>query len=259
MEEYVLICEDTIEGILTGVYEAYQLKKETGIESHNMIHLAVKEPDMMRLFTHYDNIKTDNDKACKVMNTIKRQLGDDTYYQLCLAMMSDFEEKADAVYHTIVLGLKMHDRCVMDRLYDYYVNKAFSYSRAAGNELHHFKEFLRFAELENGILYARINAKHNILSFLMPHFADRLPADNFVIYDGVSKTFGLHPIYKQWYLVSGMDIDEDSLVYSSMEKEYQELFKGFCSSIAIESRVNPKLQMNMLPLRFRPDMTEFKS
>ena len=259
MEEYVLICEDTIEGILTGVYEAYQFKKDTGIESHNAIHLAVKEPDMMRLFTHYDNIKTDNNKAGKVMNTIKRQLGDDTYYQLCLAMLSDFEEKADAVYHTIVLGLKMHDRCVLDRLYDYYVNKAFSYSRAAGNELHHFKEFLRFAELNNGILYARIDAKHNILSFLMPHFADRLPADNFVIYDGVSKTFGLHPKYKQWYLVSGMEIDEDSLKYSSLEREYQELFKGFCSSIAIESRVNPKLQMNMLPLRFRPNMTEFKN
>ena len=42
MEEYVLICEDSMEGILSGIYEAYQYKKEMGIEHHESIHLAVK-------------------------------------------------------------------------------------------------------------------------------------------------------------------------------------------------------------------------
>lgn len=46
IEYYVLICEDSMEGILTGVYEAYQIKKDKGIESHDSIRLAVKEPAM---------------------------------------------------------------------------------------------------------------------------------------------------------------------------------------------------------------------
>ncbi|MDE6219920.1 MAG: DUF4130 domain-containing protein, partial [Lachnospiraceae bacterium] len=33
----------------------------------------------------------------------------------------------------------------------------------------------------------------------------------------------------------------------------------FFYRLAIEARINPKLQMNMLPLRFRPNMTEFQS
>lgn len=108
------------------------------------------------------------------------------------------------------------------------------------------------------MLYAKINAKHHVLPHLMPHFADRLPADNFVIYDENTQTFGLHASYKKWYLMQGADFDEDRLVYSEFEDEYQKLFQRFCKSVAIEARMNPALQRSMLPLRFRPNMTEFQ-
>ncbi|MDE6220705.1 MAG: TIGR03915 family putative DNA repair protein, partial [Lachnospiraceae bacterium] len=200
MEEYVLICEDSTEGILTGVYEAYQFRKRMGIASHDSIHLVTKEPDMQRLFTEYDHIQTDYEKAGKVTNTIVRQLGNETWYRLSMAMVSCFEEKADAVYHTIVSGLKMQDRHITDRLQEDCVQQAFRCARASDNELCHLKQFLRFSELQNGMLYAKIDAKHHILPFLMPHFADRLPADNFVIYDENTQMFGLHASFKRWYL-----------------------------------------------------------
>lgn len=258
IEYYVLICEDSMEGILTGVYEAYQIKKDKGIESHDSIRLAVKEPATQCFFTQYEHIQTDHEKAAKVTDTIARQLGDETWYRISMAMVSDFEDKADAVYHTIVLGLKLHDKRITDRLQEDCVQRTFKCARASENELCHLKQFSRFAELQNGMLYAKINAKHHVLPFLMPHFADRLPADNFVIYDENTQTFGLHASYKKWYLMQGAAFDEDRIVYSEVEAVYQELFKRFCDSIAIESRINPKLQMNMLPLRFRPNMTEFR-
>lgn len=256
--ETVLICEDSADGILTGIYEAYQFKKTNNIESHDLIHLAAGEPAAARLFTDYINIKPDPDKSAKVTLTLKKQLGEGTYYDLCLAMASCLEEKADAVYHTVVLGLKEHDRHILDRLYDDYVQSAFKCYRAASHETNRYIEFVRFSELESGILYAKIDTKHHVLPFIMPHFSDRLPADNFVIYDEATQTFGLHPGFRQWYLVRGVDFDEESIRYSGTEQEYQELFKRFCESIAIESRINPNLQLNMLPLRFRPQMTEFK-
>lgn len=58
--------------------------------------------------------------------------------------------------------------------------------------------------------------------------------------------------------MQGADFDERALLYSEVEEEYQKLFRQFCDSIAIEARINPKLQMSMLPLRFRPNMTEFQ-
>lgn len=258
MEEYILICEDSTEGILTGVYEAYQLKKKIGIESHNNIHLAVKQPDMQRFFTQYEQIQADSQKAEKVINTLVKQLGNEVWYQISMAMVSCFEDKADAVYHTIVLGLHLRDKKITDRLQEDCVQRTFQCARASGNELCHLKQFLRFSELQNGMLYAKIDAKHHVLPYLMPHFADRLPADNFMIYDENTQTFGLHASYKKWYLIQGMDFDEGRLAYSKVEKEYQKLFQLFCKTIAIEARVNPALQRSMLPLRFRPNMTEFQ-
>lgn len=258
MEEYVFICEDSLEGIFSGVYEAYEFKKEESIESHDMLHLAVKEPDMHRLFTQYIRLETDEEKAKKVIRTIKRELGEQTYYDLCLAAICADEEKADAIYHTIVTGLKYHDKNVFARLHDMAVHKAFTCRRNAANELHYCKEFLRFEELENGILYAKIGPKNHVLPFLVPHFADRLPADNFVIYDEMRGEFALHPKYKQWYLVTNHEFDERELVYSEEEQVYRELFTEFCQTIAIEERMNLKLQRQMCALRYRPYMVEFQ-
>ena len=46
--------------------------------------------------------------------------------------------------------------------------------------------------------------------------------------------------------------------YSSMELEYQKLWKGFFESIAIDARKNPALQNQNLPKRFRKDIVEFQ-
>ncbi|MCD8039208.1 MAG: TIGR03915 family putative DNA repair protein [Lachnospiraceae bacterium] len=258
MCEQVIICEDSMEGILSGVYEAYRIKKEKGIESHAFIHLVTRHPDMYRLFTEYTAQETNPENADKVAGTIKARLGSECCYQLCLAMASCFEDKADAGYHTIVLGLRTNDRRILDRLGEECVQSAFRCARASSNELCHMMEFTRFRELEGGILYAEINAKHHILPFLMPHFADRLPAENFVIYDKAADIYGLHPGMKPWYLAQGVEPDSDRLKSTDSEKEYSALFQSFCRSVAIESRMNLRLQASLLPLRFRPDMTEWK-
>lgn len=257
MEEFVLLCEDTLDAVFTAIYDAYQLKKDEDIESHELIHISVKQPTNYKLFMHYIMIKTDIEKSHKVSRTIKRELGEEVFYQLCMALASECEEKADAVYHTIVLGLKYHDRKVFDRMHDKAVAAAFACQRSVKREIQHLEGFLRFAELEQEILYARFAPKANLITFLMPHFADRLPSQNFIIYDEKREIFGLHPKYRQWYLVSGAEIDADKIVFSEDEKIYRELFKGFCKAIAIEERNNPKLQRNMLPKRFREYMTEF--
>ncbi|MEG2733099.1 MAG: DUF4130 domain-containing protein, partial [Clostridium sp.] len=41
------------------------------------------------------------------------------------------------------------------------------------------------------------------------------------------------------------------------EKNYETLWKTFCTRISITERMNPTSQRNHLPLRYRPYMTEF--
>lgn len=255
MEELYLICEDSLEGIFTGIYEAYALRKP-----HEHIHIQIGEEADLRLFAVYQSIEPDKGKAVKVAGTLQKRLGEETYVELCYALSTKDMDKGEAVYKTVVCGLSMQNGWqVMGNLANPYVHKVFELARTAKNETLHWKEFIRFKELENGILFSKIGAKNNILTFVVPHFAERLPLCDFILYDENRGIFAVHPASKEWYLVTNREVEEKQLeCYSSKELEYQELFTYFCHKIAIEERKNLKLQQNMLPLWFQEYMVEFE-
>ncbi len=254
MEETVLLCEDSIEGILSGVYAAYELRR-----AHGSVHLQTGGLENYRLFTRYQEVAPDMEKSGKVLRTIYRRFGEDAYTQLCQAMVSYDSEKADAVYHTIVVGLLGQYRGnLMDHLSCRPVQKVFQLSRNTGVEIHHLLGFLRFQELENGVLLARYAPKNDITAMLAAHFADRLPNEDFAIYDEKRQYYALHPKGKQWYLVrEALPFAEGEAAYSEDEANYQALYRQFCGAVTVQERKNKQLQRNMLPYRFRKYMVEF--
>ncbi len=255
MEEYYLVCEDSLEGIFTGIYDAY-LKRMP----HERIHLCVGEEDNYRLFAVYENCRPDKEKAAKVARTFLGQFGEEAYMSACRALASREPDKGEAVYKTLAAGFSMKNkRELMGNLKNPYIHRVFELARFTANEAHYHVEFLRFKELDNGILYARMGPKNNVLTFIVPHFADRLPLENFVIHDQQREIYALHPAGKQWYLVYGDEkIRQVEHAFSQGEKKYSELFSGFFHTIAIKERTNSALQRNMLPLRYREYMTEFQ-
>ncbi len=249
-------CEDTLESIFTAVYLAYEEKRDL-----QDTQLSLTEDPL--LFATDVSVVADEEKAKKVIRTLVRRFGEKDYHTVCLALATEDTEKAQAVFRTIVEGLgqrpvgrsRVH---LFDNLADDYVHKAFALARYANREVGHLIEFLRFEELENGVLYSRVGPKVNALAFLMPHFADRFSIENFVIYDDQRNLFGIHPAGKAWYLFHGEETDQPQPVWSGEEGLYQELFRHFVKTIAIKERYNWKLQRNMLPLRFQEYMTEFQ-
>ena len=142
MEENYLICEDSLEGIFTGIYEAYALRRE-----HERIHIQVGEEENLRLFAAYMEIQPDQGKAAKVAETINRRLGGEAYLDICRALACEDGQKGEAVYKMVVCGLRMKDgREIMGNLANSYVHKVFELARFTRNEVHHWKEFLRFQE-----------------------------------------------------------------------------------------------------------------
>ncbi len=245
-------CEDSLESIFTAIYQSYAEKRE-----HSETQLLLSQEAL--LFAEEVTVIPDNEKVLKVMRTLTDRFGEADYLKLCMALSMREEEKAQAVYRTVADGLRRG--CgrghLFDNLADYWVHMAFSLARTAEREIQHLKGFVRFEELENGVLYARIAPKSNALTFLMPHFADRLPIENFALYDTTRNFFGLHPAGKQWYLLQKEESEEvGTALLSENEKAYRELFRGFCRTIEIKERKNLQLQRNMLPLRFREYMVE---
>ncbi len=257
-------CEDSLEGIFTAIYLAYEEKRD-----HKDTRISLNDEPM--LFAEDIQVTPDWEKTRKVMNTLNRRFGESDYLNLCRALAAEDEDKAQAVYRTVVDGLekKVKEGHLFDNLADDNVNRALALSINTRREIHHLRGFVRFQELENGMLYSKIGPKNNILTFLMPHFSDRLPIENFVLYDERRNLFGIHPAGKQWILFcgeegtgrgdsSGAEKRLGEIGLSEKELQYQALFRSFCRAITIEGRRNAELQRNMLPLRFREYMFEFQ-
>lgn len=269
MQTTVFQCEDSIEGILTGVYDAYASRL-----GHHNCKLSVGETEY-ELFCTYRKVISSEEKTEKVIRTLRKEFGEENYMRLCYVIASHEKDKAETLYKTIVVGLqeKLGYR-IFEHLSDAHVMRAFALQRNVGFEVMHYRGFVRFKELANGVLLAVINPKNHILPFLMPHFVDRFPLENFLIYDEVRNLAGVYHARRQvgdtkmqngisteqdWFLMEPEFFDKEFTEYvTDDEKYYQELFKAFQKTIEIKARTNPKLQMQMLPLRFRGNMTEFQ-
>lgn len=259
---YILICENNMDGIFSGIYRAYASRY-----GHQNIQLITADTlNTYELFCQYEAVPIDTANSQKVARTLRERLGEDTYLDICYAIHA-FEtpkeqqkniNKADAVYKTVVLALSLKDSSkVLNYLGNPYVNRVFRLSRSAYNEAHHWKGFLRFHELENSVLFSRIHPKNNVLAILAEHFTERLPTESFIIYDETRKTAALHKSGSGYILSSVPDADEDFMnSFSQKEQEYQQLWKTFFHSIAIEARKNPKLQSQNIPKRFWGDTVE---
>lgn len=254
----IYICSDSIEGIFTAVYDIYThvAAKET---THDKCKIITGEIGNYELFSEYIDVVTDSEKALKVTKTICERFGFEAYETFLYAAACDDDRKATAIYKSIVTGFKLKDKFKLINMWtDPNVALVNELRRKAGNEFARWREFLQFKELNNKTLFSRIGPVCDILMLLAPHFANRLPNENFMIYDEIRDKYLVHEIGKPCVIVigDGQDPDEDN-IRSSDDVVYEDLFKVFTSSIAIKERENHKLQQQLMPLRIQKYKIEF--
>lgn len=247
----IYICENTPDGIFTAIYDAWAAR----IPDEGLSILADGE-FMLELFAEYRYVETNMEKAVKVARSVSRKISPEAYRQIYAASLSHEEDKIMAIYHFLKLGFQV-GAGVTDMHARQEVCRMFEICRNVVNESNSFREFLRFTELENGILLARIKPKNFVLPLMAGHFADRFPEEHFVIIDDNSQMGVFHERGRQWFL-SPIDKEAIERLWSSgRSKEFEHLWKTFFKAIAIEQRRNYKCQRNLCALRYRDYMLEF--
>ncbi|MGC4017948.1 MAG: TIGR03915 family putative DNA repair protein [Muricomes sp.] len=249
----VYICHDTITGMFSAIYDAWKESRDRDAG------IALRGAMTPQLFCDYIEVEETWQKSVAVERLIKNNLGHNAYWDIYHALLSDDCEKADAVYNTILEARKVKEsKKIMEHLSNRHVAKVFELSRRVANEAHLFTEFIRFRELENGVMFSEITPKGQILTCIADHFTNRFPLEHWMVYDKTHSVFLVHEAGKKWILIQGEKLDDEAAGrMSEAEGEFERLWKGFCKSISIEERENLELQRNHLPLRFRQDMTEF--
>lgn len=252
----VFVCEDSLDGILTGVYDAWDSRL-----GHSGVRLKTADTDTYELFCEYREVATDMEKAEKVLRTVLRRMGEEAREAICYACACPNPDKADAIYRLIARGLSMEDGTkAVHYLQDPSIALVMKLRQKAWHEAHRMLGFLRFEELPGGVLYARMEPPYAVLPLIAPHFADRFRQENWIIHDLKRGLLALHPAGGWWVLTDDRELNQKFLTgRSEREEEFQALWKTFCQTIAIEERRNPRCQQTLLPLRFRPHMNEFQT
>ena len=253
---YIFQCEDSLDGIFTAIYDAW----ESGYGLMNVrIEVLNGRDDCynMELFSEYIPVEPDEEKAEKVARSIRSKISEEAYEMVGYAAVSDSPWKADRILRFLMLGFRV-GASVVNRLGDDAVRDLFELRRYVGNELHLYTGFLRFSELDNGVMFAKFEPKSDLAALIMPHFANRFPDENMVIYDVKRKKAAVCREGGKWFMTEVSDeIAECVMNATDTEADYQKLWKSYFTHMAIEERINPKLQRNMLRIRFRTHMTEF--
>lgn len=245
-------CSDTITGVFSAIYDVWKSKEEGGVQ--------LRGDSELELFCQYQDCAESNQKALALESMIKRHLGYAAYQDIYYAVQSFDMQKGNAILGTLEAARGIPDsRKIMDHISHPMVYKVFALSRNVAGEAHRMIEFIRFKELYNQVLYAEITPQNQVLTSVAPHFADRFPLENWMIYDKTHHMFVVHEKKKQWILVDDENFDmERALQVSDREAEFSALWKTFVATVSIESRENRRCQMNHLPLKYRPNMTEWQ-
>lgn len=246
------VCEDTFDGVLCAVYDAWA----SGL-GHANVHVQIEADMEYQMFCEYRTVPTDSEKAEKVIRSVRRKISEEAYQMIYESYLSCENDRADMVYRFLVDGFRYGSGITRMLNLDS-VFQVFSLCRYIRNEAHKMKEFVRFEELDTGILFSSVHPKNNAIYLVAPHFADRLPDENWIIYDRNRRLAAVHEAGKGWLMVKTDTPLDQTLKRAREEKGYQDLWKVFFKTIAIKERINPRCQRNFLPLHYRDVMTEFQ-
>ncbi|MCH9740710.1 MAG: TIGR03915 family putative DNA repair protein [Epsilonproteobacteria bacterium] len=239
-----VVYDGTFEGFLTIVYELYYQKlKPTVIEKSALSY---------SLFDEVDTLVTDETKALKVLQGLQKWWSRKNLQTILNTFMCDSKSFEMDLLKFIRLGFK--DEKELQNINHTSVFAIRNLEKEFFRHYHRMTGFVRFQELEDETLYAKIEGKFNTLYYLGEHFSKRFNNQKFIIHD-IER--GLAFVHNQESKGIHQVADFDEPIYSSKEEKFLKLWKTFFKSVAIESRTNPKLQQSFVPLIYRTYMSEF--
>ena len=246
MSQSIDVCylyDGTYDGLLTCVFESYRRRE---------LPAAILPEDAPRPLCMTLPVPTDPLLAARVTKGLSEKAGARAEAMVRFAFLTILPDKELRILTYIRKAMKTGPRIrrmiADDAVYPLY--RAVAHMR---EEAHLFTGFLRFSEAD-GILYAVINPKNQILPLIADHFADRFPRETFLIFD---ETHGEAMLCRngEYSLISGGSFVPPPP--SRTERETRALWSRFFETLSISERENPLCQRTHLPLRYRTYMTEF--
>lgn len=248
------IYDDSLEGVLSAVFDAYMMKEfpKIVVTGKEILPLTISR-------TH--TVVTGREKADRVFAGLCKRMSREGRNVILLAYLSEAEGIGTLLFRYMRKLFDLPpgsegdftdpDMLAVDQI----AKKVYA-------EHHLLLGFSRFQKTTEGVYTALLSPKYNVLSLLVPHFLKRFAIHPWILYD-TKRGFGffhdrgdIRDIYIDPAFLKGGSLSDELLAPG--EKKLEEMWKDYHVTTAISSRMNPTLQTRCMPRHFWKHMTEMR-
>lgn len=256
----VYIHDNTLDGILTAVFDAYS--------QHQHPDRLIGPGQSLPLFCdEVHKVITAENRAQRVWAGLEKRLTKDGLRMIAYSCLSELPELYNHLFQFIykVFQLPEGAKSIERNFSDQDVLAVYDICRKVSHEALRMKQFVRFQKAKDGTYLGVVHPDHNVLPLVIDHFADRFRDQNWMLYDAKRK----YGYYSDQQEVTRVTFENDEAlpfdfktgklndeVLSENDKLFQELWRTYFKAICIKERINPKKQLNDMPRRYWKYMTE---
>mgnify|MGYP000782613195 FL=1 len=252
----IFIFDNTFEGLLTSVFEAY---------SRRVFPDALfPEGEPLPLF-HEEvfTVITEEEKAKRVWRGLQKKLSSGALSCLAQCWLAEEAETPMLLFRYIRKAVDA-PRSIETNFADPDVLEFSRMWKRVDWERLRMLQFIRFQKAADGTFFAAVEPEKNALPLAIDHFKDRFADQPWLIYD-IKRAYGFYYDLKEvrqvtfeegsreGHLVTGM-LDESLM--DKDEKLFQQLWKTYFKAICIKERLNPRKHKQDMPVRYWKHMTE---
>lgn len=252
----IFIFDNTFEGLLTSVFEAYSRR--------TFPDALLPEGEPLPLF-HEEvfTVITEEEKAKRVWRGLQKKLSSGALSCLAQCWLAEEAETPMLLFRYIRKAIDA-PRSIETNFADPDVLEFSRMWKRVDWERLRMLQFIRFQKAADGTFFAAVEPEKNALPLAIDHFKDRFADQPWLIYD-IKRAYGFYYDLKEvrqvtfeegsreGHLVTGM-LDESMM--DKDEKLFQQLWKTYFKAICIKERLNPRKHKQDMPVRYWKHMTE---
>ena len=206
------------------------------------------------------------EKAGRVASGLAKMLSPKALRGLMLAWLSE-EQGADMAIFRYIRKAFDARRSPEHDLADPAVLALVRLAKKTQEEAHRLEGFVRFQKNAEGVYFAALSPRHDVLRLLLAHFAERFANERWALYD-LKRQYGF---YHEKGSIREVFLEEeaaqelvrnrgrlDESLLAEDEVLLREMWKGYFRATAIPERRNPRLQRRCMPSRYWAYLTEMQ-
>ncbi len=207
------------------------------------------------------SVMTDENKAVRVWNALAKKLSKGALGAIATAYLCT-DDAGDVVVYRFVCRVIDSEQSIENDFSDADVVQLLKNCRRVRGEAHRLLQFVRFQKAADGTYFAMVEPLYDVLPMAIGHFRDRFSDSRFVIYDR-ARDYGYYydgAVAQRMtmksdrsHMITGQ-LPEDMM--DGEEKLFQQLWRTYFKSVAIQERLNPRKQRNDMPVRYWKYLTE---